>query len=273
MFRVQNTCIIGIVVLVLLCVGDSAVGFNPQPEPPANQWGIEGFIDMTALKTAPTGSTVPFGVDSEIIGDDLVDFHAGIRASFIAPDDDGDLKPDDGLYAATTEFFDVVIGDTQWSHTIISRDFDLQLDRGVVTSVRCVISGTLREHPDLEFTLASSFGNWIATDERYGDNLGTISGTYALRDAIVLELIPGDLNGDGLVSSGDLDIVRAWWGAKVTPGELNHGDATGDGYVGSGDLDTVRANWGAKAAAVPEPATVVLGFAGAVLLTWQRRQR
>ena len=95
MFRVQNICIAGLVVVVQLC-GDSAVGFNPQPEPPANQWGIEGFIDMTALKTAPTGSTVPFGLDSEIIGDGLVDFSAGIKASFIAPDDDGDLKPDDG---------------------------------------------------------------------------------------------------------------------------------------------------------------------------------
>ena len=139
--------------------------------------------------------------------------------------------------------------------------------------MRCVITNTTHAHPDLEFIFASSPGNWVATDERYGDNLGTISGTYALRDAIVLELLPGDLNGDGLVSSGDLDIVRAWWGASVTPGELNHGDADGDGYVGSGDLDMVRANWGAKAASVPEPATVVLGLAGAAVLTWPRRRR
>ncbi len=57
--------------------------------------------------------------------------------------------------------------------------------------------------------------------------------------------LPGDLNGDGYVGSGDLDIVRANWGQSVTAGDLTMGDASGDGLVGSADLDIVRANWGA----------------------------
>ncbi len=67
-------------------------------------------------------------------------------------------------------------------------------------------------------------------------------------------VLEGDLDGDGLVGSADLDIVRANWGSTVTPGDLTMGDASGDGSVGSADLDIVRANWGATAAAaVPEP--------------------
>ena len=71
--------------------------------------------------------------------------------------------------------------------------------------------------------------------------------------------LPGDLNGDGMVGSADLDIVRANWGATVDAGCLPCGDPSGDGIVGSADLDIVRANWGATAsAAVPEPASAAL---------------
>ncbi len=68
---------------------------------------------------------------------------------------------------------------------------------------------------------------------------------------------PGDLNGDGLVNSADLDLVRGNWGSAVQPG--TSGDANGDGFVNSADLDIVRSNWGAgAAAAVPEPSMVAL---------------
>ncbi len=82
--------------------------------------------------------------------------------------------------------------------------------------------------------------------------------------------LAGDLNGDGLVGSADLDIVRANWGSTVTPGDSSVGDPSGDGIVGSADLDIVRANWGATAAAaVPEPSLLVLLLGG--LLTIRRR--
>jgi hypothetical protein len=57
--------------------------------------------------------------------------------------------------------------------------------------------------------------------------------------------LPGDLNGDAVVDSADLDIIRANWGRTVIPGSLADGDANGDGTVGAADLDLVRANWGA----------------------------
>ena len=84
--------------------------------------------------------------------------------------------------------------------------------------------------------------------------------------------LPGDLNDDGFVNSGDLDIVRANWGASVPAGNVAMGDPSNDGLVGSADLDIVRANWGASApASVPEPAGFVLLAVGAVLATLRRR--
>ena len=69
--------------------------------------------------------------------------------------------------------------------------------------------------------------------------------------------LDGDLNGDGTVSSADLDIVRGNWGQTVTG--AGNGDANDDGVVNSGDLDIVRANWGrTAAAAVPEPGILAM---------------
>ena len=79
--------------------------------------------------------------------------------------------------------------------------------------------------------------------------------------------LQGDLNGDGFVNSGDLDLVRGNWGTNNAAGDANN-----DGVVNSSDLDIVRANWGAHAAAaVPEPGTLVLlGLLG--LLAYLKRR-
>lgn len=83
---------------------------------------------------------------------------------------------------------------------------------------------------------------------------------------------PGDLNGDYVVNSLDLDIVRAHWGAEVGAGWLSHGDATGDGLVNSADLDAVRGNWSSWAA-VPEPSIAILVAVGMSALAWRRFRR
>ena len=86
--------------------------------------------------------------------------------------------------------------------------------------------------------------------------------------------LPGDLNGDGVVRSADLDIVRAHWGETVTSGCLLCGDPSGDGTVDSADLDIIRANWGVAVSAVPEPGVFVLGFVGLMLCgRWGRLGR
>ena len=83
--------------------------------------------------------------------------------------------------------------------------------------------------------------------------------------------LDGDLNGDGMVGSADLDIVRANWGQSVEVGCLLCGDPSQDGMVGSADLDIVRANWGNTAySAVPEPGVIVLLLCAAVGLLVRR---
>ena len=85
--------------------------------------------------------------------------------------------------------------------------------------------------------------------------------------------IEGDLNGDGLVGSADLDIVRSAWGQSVSAGDWLAGDPSGDGIVGSADLDIIRANWGnaASAAAVPEPGLCCICLAACGFVLIQRR--
>jgi len=90
----------------------------------------------------------------------------------------------------------------------------------------------------------------------------------------------GDLDGDGLVAEGDLNIIRSFWGQTVAPGDWLHGDLSGDGFVGGADLDIIRKNWGqqipSSMASVPEPgaSTLLLGMvlAGLVLARWRRRE-
>ena len=92
---------------------------------------------------------------------------------------------------------------------------------------------------------------WGDTDESWA------AGDATPGSVTFVSEIPGDLNDDGLVASGDLDIVRANWGATVTPGDESSGDATEDGLVNSADLDVVRGYWGQAAAAEVKQAPAV----------------
>ena len=85
--------------------------------------------------------------------------------------------------------------------------------------------------------------------------------------------LDGDLNGDGMVSSFDLDVVRSNWGrTDLPPGSLAQGDASGDGMVNSADLDLIRSNWGRTlAAAVPEPGIGLILLASVFVVVTRRR--
>lgn len=164
-----------------------AAAFNPQPEPPGNRWRIEGFADLLATGMTTTDTVPPFGIDPSIVGDADVDFSAGIIALFDAPDNDGDTRPDDGVYTVDLQYFHVQIGDTIWDHTMPNGGMRLQVEAGMVTGIAVPVTLTMPAHPDLEFMLPTSPGAWTALDERDGVNLGTLEGTYSLRDGTVPE--------------------------------------------------------------------------------------
>ena len=91
-------------------------------------------------------------------------------------------------------------------------------------------------------------------------------------DGPVGPTLDGDLNGDGMVSSFDLDAVRSNWGrTDLPPGSMSQGDANGDGMVTSADLDLIRANWGCTIAAVPEPRIELIALITAMVAFGIRR--
>jgi len=70
-----------------------------------------------------------------------------------------------------------------------------------------------------------------------------VTATYL---AVVPPLL-GDLNGDGFVGQGDLNIVLSQWGKGAPPHDPiadPRADANHDNFVGQGDLNIVLADWG-----------------------------
>ena len=89
--------------------------------------------------------------------------------------------------------------------------------------------------------------------------------------------LPGDFDGDGRISQGDLDLVLLNWGADTSAGLPDGwlGDPTADGLISQNELDQVLLNWGntqwptTAAATVPEPTS----FAVLSFLVLARRRR
>lgn len=96
-------------------------------------------------------------------------------------------------------------------------------------------------------------------------------------DALALTRPYADFNLDGVIDAADFSIWRANMGAD-TDASFEHGDATGDGIVDAADYVIWRhsvgpatslgvfADSGLSVNAVPEPTTIALALAGAILL-------
>ena len=82
-------------------------------------------------------------------------------------------------------------------------------------------------------------------------------------------LLPGDADGDHLVSADDFASVQAHFGETGAPGIM--GDANGDGMVSADDYASVQANFGNH---FPEPATgLSLAILGTMVLLVRRRAK
>ena len=133
---------------------------------------------------------------------------------------------------------------------------------------------TYGEALQLWFEMVGRFG-YDSSDHFWNYGLTLIGDPLLTAQHYRIFYVPGDLTGDGLVNSADLDIVRSQWGLTVTPGDLGAGDANGDGIVNSGDLDMIRSNWGqgtAVAVAVPESGLAVLLLGTLLCASWVRRR-
>jgi len=92
-----------------------------------------------------------------------------------------------------------------------------------------------------------SFAEWTGDVGGVADIYGATTTVTMPSSAVELtaayeSVIPGDLDGDGFVGQGDLDIILAGWGdaPPVDP----RADPSGDGAVGQADLDIVLDDWG-----------------------------
>lgn len=188
-YQAVSKCACAVMAVVL--VAGTAWGFNPQPEPPAYpgwDWMGMGFADLVATGWDRADTTDAFGIPESIVGGGgMADFVAGMVVLFDAPDNTGSGTPDDGTYAGEFAYFDLRIGDTNWSHTLGDNAVDVKVVGGIVVGLGCWITETLLAHPDFESFLPSSPATWIATDERNDVLTGHISGEYTLRDGIVPE--------------------------------------------------------------------------------------
>ena len=213
----RGTCVsvcVSIAFSLMLC--DQAAAFNPQPEPPG-MWYVEGFVDMWATAVAPTGAATPFGIDPDIAEDGVVDFSAEVIARFTAQTT-SDGGPADGQYDVVCEHFLLRIGDTTWDETMPGT-MQFQVVGGVVNGLNVAYTQTMPAHPDLSLALPTSPGTWGASDERddRGNvDLGTVTGTYALRDGIVPEPMTACL-----LVLGGLAVIRRR--AQVVRGHARQG--------------------------------------------------
>ncbi len=215
----------------------------------------DGF--QLRIADASDASIVPFeqlgGVGGTAIdANGYLQFDGGRGAS----DSFGTIYLEEGTYDLDLRWFEWGGGE----NVELSYAFGEQLGWD---AARFQLLGNPQPQPENLFEVFYAAGTHDGFDGAFdllGDNL-TFEDQSAYYDGGTTA-IPGDLNGDGTVNSGDLDLVRGNWGEIVAPN--SNGDANGDGFVNSADLDIVRGNWGATAAAgVPEPTALVLllGFA------------
>jgi Domain of unknown function (DUF4832)/Domain of unknown function (DUF4874) len=122
-------------------------------------------------------------------------------------------------------------------------------------------AATLADNPAYAIQLANP-GLWDPATGRHDMGI-----TIAIAAALA-----GDLDGDGFVGIGDLNIVLGNWNQSVTAGDLAAGDFDGDGFIGVSDLNGVLGNWNTGTAPsdpanIPEPgALIVLAVGGVVML-------
>ena len=210
-----------------------------------------GFGSGSWVGFQNTGATLVFDLGESTTLDSLfIDYCVQQRSGINAPD------------SVTVEFSD---DGTTFSGSIFSdgfNDFDptAGLDVGMTWARRLVVDLEGNDAQYVRLTIANDM-EWTFLGE-----MQFLSGAGGTTPSL-----EGDLNGDGEVNSGDLDLVRGNWGSMVAPD--TNGDANSDGFVNSADLDIVRANWGASLpASVPEPGVGLLILAGCALVAVLRRR-
>ncbi len=243
----------------------------------------DDYIDRIAAATSPGFESIFLAAHSNAVLHEF--YHGGSLNGRIYSNDLEEIDPQAFFF----HLFACWSGDYQ-KQKYIAGEYVFGSQHGLLAMATTKKGGILVEN-------GKQYYNAIGTGETYGEafrrwmeNAGTfeydsfdrywnygltlIGDPFLTAQHFINPYLPGDLNGDGVVGSFDLNFVRSHWGETVSPGEFSWGDANGDGVVNSADLDIVRMNWGRglpyAAAAVPEPSLAVGLIAGILFGMWRR---
>lgn len=125
---------------------------------------------------------------------------------------------------------------------------------GVTSSLYVLDISKAPDDPAFVVASTSQIGNSVAVANGnvYGTgptnaSLPSPSNLVAFGPAV---RITGDINNDGYVNVGDLQLLVAAWGSQLTPPNNSNwnadADLNGDGYINVGDLQLLVANWGSN---------------------------
>ncbi len=248
-----------------------------------NTSGIVATPTLKASSTAASSSTGSSSFAGSIsayqyngAAPGLVTFNYSLTANLNEPDPltTSAFVRGRGGFVINPDFYTTSINDFFESSSFPLDDFS------TISSVNGLVNNTgsisFTANPGDIFHLVLSVQTSAGHTPAFADASSTMTGTFTSPGGSLALFsggtpLTGDLDGDGFVGINDLNIILANWNQNVPPANPL-ADPSGDGFVGIDDLNTVLGNWNAgtpppAAAAVPEPATLVLfTLAGSALL-------
>ncbi len=212
---------------------------------------VSGEAMMADLQTATGGEAEYF-----------IDYHSTI-SNLADPDDFMFLHPEKGHTA-----------DPFWTNFLkeTSTVFSLQSTSTGPTSANF---GEIELGAAFDATFETAFHPTRGVD--YYEELGKDVGVAFFK---ALARIKADVNADGFVGIGDLNVILANWNTNVAIGDIDQGDiaGSGDGFIGIEDLNIVLGSWNTGTpppsieSLIPEPTTLSLLTLG-TLATLRRQRR
>ncbi|MBN1590165.1 MAG: hypothetical protein JW888_11665 [Pirellulales bacterium] len=151
--------------------------------------------------------TIVFGEDAVVAQEDLALYGVNVPTQVIAG-----FNYDAANYIATWTFAQPIIADRLW------------------ISLADVVQDPAGNRLD---------GEWQNAASEFPSGDGTAGGDFRF----VMNVLPGDANGDGMVGPADASIMAAQWGYA---GGWAPGDFTGDGHVDSDDAAVLASHWGVQ---------------------------